>query len=929
MKKLFLIDAYALIFRSYYAFMRRPITNSKGFETSAIYGFTKSLLEILKKEKPSHLAVAFDVGASTFRHDLYPDYKANRQATPEVIKLSSPIIKDIVRAMNIPVLELQGYEADDVIGTIAKKAETEGFRVYMVTPDKDFGQLVTNNVFMYRPKRSGNENEVIGIPEILAQYSIQQPTQVIDILALWGDASDNVPGVPGIGEKGASKLVGQYGSVEGVYEHLNELSGKLQTSLVDNKEQALLSKKLVTIHTDVPLGWSEKSLLVEEPDREKLKEIFAELEFYSFIKEMKLNVSENTPKVEDTLPKFEQGTLFGEQTLANTTQTIKPGKTVNDIEHTYHIAQTHDEIKTLVDNLLQQNAVCFDTETSGLDPLDSQPVGMSFAINPHEAWYIPLQTQHIDFKSIIKLTTPLFDCEKIIKIGQNIKYDILVLKNMGIELKGELLDTMLMHYVLDPEARHNMTYLSETYLGYSPIEIEELIGKKGAKQGNMANVNLNTIAEYAAEDADVTLQLKHKLYDALVENDMLELYRTIEAPLVYVLADMEATGVRIDAIGLHELRKTFTADLLKIENDIREIASEPQLNISSPKQLGVVLFEKLKIDDNVKLTKTKQYSTSEETLVALADKHPIINKILEYRSLKKLLSAYIESLPMLVNKRTGKIHTSFNQAVTSTGRLSSNNPNLQNIPVRDERGREIRKAFIPSDENHVLLSADYSQIELRLMAHMSDDPNLIEAFIENQDIHTATAAKVFHVPLDKVTKEQRNKAKTANFGIIYGISAFGLAQRLNIPRGEAKDLIDGYFASYPQVKTYIEKTIFDAQQRGYVSTLFGRKRWLRDINSGNAMVRGNAERNAINAPIQGTAADIIKIAMINIHRALKESNLTAKMILQVHDELVFDVPKNEVEAVRQLVINEMQNAASLKVPLIVECGIGNNWLEAH
>ena len=931
MKKLFLIDAYALIYRAYYAFLRRPMANSKGFDTSAIFGFTKSLLEVLKKENPSHIAVAFDCGVSTFRHDLYPKYKANRQETPETIKLSSPIIKDIVRAMNIPVLEMPGYEADDVIGTLAKKAEAEGYKVYMVTPDKDFGQIVSDNIFMYKPKRMGDGTEILGIEEICEQYNIHEPKQVIDILALWGDASDNVPGVPGIGEKGASKLIYQYGSVEGVYEHLNEIKGKLQIALAENKEQAGLSKILVTICTEVPVEWNEKSLIMEGPDKEKLKEIFTELEFFSFIKEMKLNVSDTMPISVQTASKSQpqQTSLFGDEVLAQTGQVAKSGKTIADIEHNYQLVDCDEAVNNLVELLLQQNEICFDTETSGLDPLENYVVGMSFAIKPFEAWYVPIPKEKYKAQQLIEKFRLIFESDKIVKIGQNIKYDILALKSFGIDVGGNLIDTMLIHYLLDPESRHNMTYLSETYLGYSPIEIEELIGKKGAKQGSMANVDPNMICEYAAEDADVTIQLKAKLYDSLIMNQMTDLYHKVEAPLITVLADMEAAGVRIDTKGLDELKKIFTEELLQIECEVREMAGEPDLNISSPKQLGVALFEKLKIDEKVKLTKTKQYSTSEETLVGLADKHPIINKILEYRSLKKLLSSYIESLPNLLSKRTGKIHTSFNQAVTSTGRLSSNNPNLQNIPIRDAKGREIRKAFIASDENHMLLSADYSQIELRLMAHMSEDPNLIAAFKQNQDIHTATAAKIFHVPINEVTKEQRNKAKTANFGIIYGISAFGLASRLNIPRGEAKDLIDGYFAGYPQVKSYIEKIIFNAQQSGYVSTLFGRKRWLRDINSGNATVRGNAERNAINAPIQGSAADIIKLAMINIQRELKIGGFASQMILQVHDELVFDVLKTELDAIKKLVIQEMQNAVILKVPLIVECGTGENWLEAH
>jgi DNA polymerase-1 len=929
MKKLFLIDAYSLIFRAHYAFIQRPITTSTGFDTSAIFGFTKSLQEILKKEQPSHIAIVFDPPAGSFRSRLYPEYKATRLETPEAIIAAIPVIKEIVKAYNIAIVEIEDYEADDVIGTIAKRGEKEGYTVFMVTPDKDYCQLVSDNVFIYKPKRMGNEVEILGREAICEQYSIQHPEQVIDILALWGDSVDNVPGAPGIGEKTAKKLIGDYGNVDEIYRHINDLKGKLKTSLEENEEQVRMSRKLVTIVTDVPCEWDDKVLEFKEANTGRLKELFTEYEFFSMIRGLSKKPVSQTVKTQKA---FGQLSLFSNNDATSEQQTsTRNHKTYENIEHTYNILTTDEEIASLITRLESATEFCFDTETTGLDPFDCRLVGMSFALDPHEAWYIPVYPNNLEkTQTLTDKFKPVFENSNIAKSGQNLKFDIEILKGLGIEVNGALYDSMLIHYLLNPDARHNMDYLSEIYLDYSPIAIETLIGKRGANQRTMDVVPLEKIGEYAAEDADISLQLRQKLFGILEKENMQTLYTEIEAPLIRVLADIEAAGVRVDIESLKELNSIYTKELDALEIEIKSLAEEPELNISSPKQLGIVLFEKLKIaGSNAKKTKTKQYSTDEETLISHKDKHPIVDKILEYRSLKKLLSAYIESLPSLINRRTGRIHTSFNQAVTTTGRLSSNNPNLQNIPIRDTKGREIRKAFIPSDDEHILLSADYSQIELRLMAHLSQDPGMIKAFKQNEDIHAATAAKIYHIDISQVSKEQRSKAKTANFGIIYGISAFGLSQRLNISRTEAKQLIDGYFTSYPKVKDYMETTIIEAQQTGYAKTIFGRRRYLRDINSGNSNIRGMAERNAINAPIQGTAADIIKVAMVRINKIFKEKKLKTTMILQVHDELVFDVYKPELDEVKQIVVNEMQNAAQLSVPLIVECGTGTNWLEAH
>ncbi|MDR2937562.1 MAG: DNA polymerase I [Prevotellaceae bacterium] len=934
MKKLFLLDAFALIYRAYYAFMKKPMANAQGLNTSAIFGFTKTILDIKKRENPTHLAVCFDPGGETFRHIMYPQYKANRSETPEVIQQSIPVIKEILQAFNIPVIVLPGFEADDVIGTLAKKAEQQGFVTYMMTPDKDYGQLVSDNILMFKPARWEKPDEKIGPREVCEQHGIQEPKQVIDLLALWGDVSDNVPGAPGIGEKTASKLISQYGNLEGVIEHVGELKGKMRESIEQNIPQLLRAKKLVTIDLNAPVELDEAAFEIKAPNKEALQALFKELEFHVFNRELFGALAPSQPAPKKTATHI-QGDLFNslmptENTAAATVESSSHLNTISDVEHIYHTAQSIDEVKKLCEMLMQQAQFCFDSETDSVEPIDADIVGLSFAVKPHEAWFVPLSSSENDFTQKVALLRAPLENASIAKIGQNIKFDYLALKRMGISLQGALHDTMLMHYLLEPDLRHNMNYLAETYLNYAPIPIEKLIGEKKNGQGKMSDVSIEKLTEYAAEDADVTIRLHEKLFAELKKEGLEKLYETVEAPLIYVLGDMEWEGVRIDSKGLAEYGKELADELQKLDSEIREMAGEPALNVFSPKQLGEVLFDKLKISDNARTTgKTKQYSTSEETLAALRDKHPIVEKILELRGLKKLLSSYVETLPTLVNARTGHIHTSFNQAVTSTGRLSSNNPNLQNIPIRDERGREIRKAFIPSDENHTLLSADYSQVELRLMAHLSQDPHLVEAFLKNEDIHASTAAKIFHVSIDEVTKEQRRRAKTANFGIIYGISSYGLAQRLNIPRGEARTLIEGYFATYPKVREYMDSAIDDARGKGFVQTICGRKRMLPDINSRNAMVRSFAERNAINAPIQGSAADIIKLAMIKIHARLQKENFKSRMILQVHDELVVDVCKPELEEVQKLVVREMELAYRLMVPLIAEAGTGKNWLEAH
>lgn len=922
--------------------------NAEGMNTSAIFGFVKYINDIIRREQPDCLGVAFDPPGGNFRHDLYPEYKANRSETPEEIIASVPYIKRVLEAMRIPILEIAGFEADDVIGTLSREAAEQGYRVYMVTPDKDYGQLIRPEVYIYKQRKGGSDGvEIIGCDQIHEHYGIDNPKQVIDILALWGDASDNIPGVPGIGEKSAIKLVCQYGPVEQLLEHIDQLSGKQRENIAAHSDQILLAKRLATIEQHVPIAFEPEKLILESPDKPQLIEIYKELGFRSFIRELQQDVPANS----ETVPVISEPTLFssptekkpGKQPAApdlfssletGTQQSPEQGTlfstplfdTAETLPHTYRTVETQADLEALCGKLENVSEFCFDTETTGFDIFNDRLVGISIAIVPHEAWYIPCRPDNT--KQIIDTLRPVFENEAIAKIGQNIKFDLMVLRHAGLDVRGRLYDTMIIHYLLDPESRHGMDHLAATFLNYTPIPIEELIGK-GTRQITMDRVPVEKVAVYAAEDADVTLRLKLHLWPLLEQAGLDTLYRTIEEPLIRVLADIEMTGVKIDTEVLAASGRTLSARAIELENSIREMCGDPSLNINSARQLGEALFNRLKIDPNPKKTKTKQFRTDEEYLQMLTDRHPVVGAILEYRGIKKLLSTYIEALPQLINPSTGRIHTSFNQAVTATGRLSSTNPNLQNIPVRDEQGREIRKAFVASDDDHLLLSADYSQVELRLMAHLSGDPNLLDAFAHDADIHTATAAKIYAIPAEKVSREQRRRAKTANFGIIYGISAFGLAQRLNIPRTEAKMIIDSYFATYPGVKQYMDRAIAQAHETGYVTTLFGRKRMLPNIQSGNAVVRGLAERNAINAPIQGSAADIMKLAMIAVHRELSERGLKSKMILQVHDELVIDLLKSEEAEVREIVVRCMEHAAQLHVKLIAECGVGKNWVEAH
>lgn len=922
---LFLLDAYALIFRAYYAFINSRMVNSKGVNTATIYGFTATLEDVLRSQKPTHIAVVFDPSGPTFRNELYKEYKANRLETPEGIKTAVPWIKRIIEAWGIPVIEVPGFEADDVIGTLARKAEAKGYLTYMMTPDKDYTQLVTGRTLIYKPGRAGNDAEVIGVEEVKKRFGVDDPSQVKDILALWGDSSDNVPGAPGIGEKGAIKLVSEYKSIENLYKNVEQLKEKTKLILLNNKQLIELSKTLVTIVCDVPVEFNEQSLEMNVADFNKIKELYQELEFRSLLNRI---MRETGPQGGKEAVKKSGGvtqpSLFGEPPAAGATPVITGMDTAATVAHQYRLVDTPEKVQELVHILERQGEICFDTETSSLDVHNTEMVGMSFSIKAHEAWFVYL-VGHNDLLGIFR---PVLENPSIAKTGQNIKFDMEVLAHHGVHVCSTLFDTMVAHYLIQPEERHNMDYLAEKYLRYMPIPITDLIGEKGKRQRSMKDVDPQRLTEYAAEDADITWQLKQVLQEEMEQAGLTSLFNRIEMPLVNVLAGMECTGVKIDTGALQEYARVLNSEMHKEEQEIYRLAGEP-FNISSPKQLGEILFEKLKITDTAKKTKTKQYATSEEVLTDLSDRHPIVPLILDYRSYKKLLSTYIEALPELINPRTGKIHTSFNQTIVATGRLSSTNPNLQNIPVRDERGREIRKAFVPSDPAGCLLSADYSQIELRLMAHISEDPAMIEAFLNGEDIHTATAAKIYGIPLNEVSREMRSKAKTANFGIIYGISAFGLSQRLRIPRAEADELIKGYFRTFPGVRRYMNDIIMSARDRGYVETLFGRRRYLPDITSHNANVRGMAERNAINAPIQGSAADIIKIAMINIYRRMQEEKLASFMVLQVHDELVFDVAPGETEKVSQIVKKEMENATSLRVPLTVDIGVGANWLEAH
>ena len=923
MEKLFLLDAYALIYRAYYAFIKNPRINSKGFNTSAIMGFVNTLEDVLKKEQPTHIGIAFDPAGPTFRHEAYQQYKAQREETPEVIRLSVPIIKDIIRAYRIPILEVSGYEADDVIGTLATEAGRQGIRTYMMTPDKDYGQLVSDNVFMYRPKYGDKEFEVMGVEEVKAKFDIQSPAQVIDMLGLMGDTADNIPGCPGVGEKTAQKLIAQFGSIENLLDHTGELKGAIKTKVETNREQILFSKFLATIKTDVPIALDMDGLKREEPDKDELKRIFEDLEFRSLLERVlgtEKKMAASSPSV--------QGDLFGFFTPESTEASENSNLTkLDNLVFDYQLIDTEEKEDQLLQNILTQPILSLDTETTGTDPIRAELVGMSFSYTENQAFYVPVPADRTEAQRIVDKFKPVFENPQTLKVGQNIKYDMLVLANYGVEIQGPMFDTMIAHYVLQPELHHGMDYLAEIYLHYETIKIEELIGPKGKNQKNMRDLDPANIYRYACEDADVTLKLKNVLEKELKQNDAEALFRDIEMPLVPVLAYMERNGVRIDTEALKETSRHFTARMNQIEEEVHRLAGV-EFNIASPKQVGEVLFDRLKIVDKPKKTKTGQYVTSEEVLESLKGKHEIVEKILEHRGLKKLLGTYIDALPQLINPETGHIHTSFNQTVTATGRLSSSNPNLQNIPVRNEDGKEIRKAFIP-DEGCEFFSADYSQIELRIMAHLSGDPHMIEAFRANQDIHAATAAKIYKEKLEDVTREQRSKAKTANFGIIYGISVFGLAERLNIDRKEAKELIDGYFENYPHVKEYMDSSIQAARQKGYIETVFRRRRYLPDINSRNAVVRGYAERNAINAPIQGSAADIIKVAMIRIYRRFREENLRSKMILQVHDELNFSVVPEEKEKVQQIVIAEMESAYKMKVPLLADCGWGKNWLEAH
>ena len=936
MKKLFLLDGMALIYRAHFALSKTPRFTSSGFNTSAVMGFTNTLLDVLKKEKPTHMAVVFDTDAPTERHTDFADYKAHREAMPEDLSKALPYIFKVVLGFNIPLITSDGYEADDIIGTLAKKAEQKGYQVYCMTPDKDFAQLVSDNIRIYKPARMGNDMEILGVKEVLAKWEIERPEQVIDILGLWGDAVDNIPGIPGIGEKTAKALIKQYGSMENIIAHSHELKGKQRENVENFAEQGLLSKKLATILLNVPVELDEAGLEMCAPSKDLLEPLFAELEFRTLGRRVfgdDFSITE-TRAVSVQTDLFGNPVAGGRTTLTVETQDIyeapaqPEAKDINSVPHEYILADTFEKRAELIAELKAQKSICFDTETTGTDANHCELVGLSFAIKHNHGWYVPVPVDEEETKKIVAEFKPVFEDAGISKIGQNLKFDILMLKWYDVEIKGDLFDTMMAHYVIDPDTRHNMDILSENYLNYKPVSITELIGPKGKNQGNMRDVELEKIKEYAAEDADVTLQLKDIFEPKIKEVGAEKLLHEIENPLIYVLADVEHEGVRIDHDTLREFSKELETDIAKLEKVVFEKAGV-RFNIASPKQLGEVLFEKLMLDPKAKKTKTGQYQTGEDVLLSLAAKSDIVRDILDFRQLQKLKSTYVDALPTMVNPKTGRIHTSYNQAVAATGRLSSNNPNLQNIPIRTERGREVRKAFIPRDANHSIVSADYSQIELRIIAEISKDPNMRQAFIDNIDIHTATAAKVYGVALEDVDSTQRRNAKAVNFGIIYGQSAFGLSQNLGIPRKEAADIIENYFAQYPGIKQYMADTMNFARENGYVTTLMGRRRYLRDINSANQTVRGFAERNAINAPIQGSAADMIKIAMINIHRELKVLKLDARMTMQVHDELVFDVPNHEIEIVKPIILENMKNAIKTEVPIMVEIGTGLNWLEAH
>ena len=948
MDKLFLLDAYALIFRAYYAMIRSPRYNSKGMNTSAVFGFVNTLDEVLKKENPTHIGIAFDPAGPTFRHEIFPQYKAQREETPEDIRKAVPYIKEIIRAYRIPILEVKGFEADDVIGTLSKKADEKGVFCYMMTPDKDYAQLVSDRVSIYRPRLGDKADEILTPEKVCQKYGLSYPTQMIDLLGLMGDASDNIPGCPGVGEKTAQKLIEQFGSIEGLLARTDELKGALKVKVTENVEQIRLSRFLATIKRDVPIELNMEELKREEPDFDKLKEIYAELEFRSLLSKMEGSHTEEKVRSEKQGSLFDapgntpqQGDLFGNpvstpQMASEASKITGNGPSdgffsnlsgLESRKHRYHLADTKEKRTEILQLFGSVESFAFDTETDNVNAIDAHLVGMSFSKQEDEAWYVPVPADEAEARAVVGEFAPLLHNPHTLKIGQNIKYDYMVMQNYGVEICGPLFDTMIAHYLLQPELRHNMDFMAEVYLNYRTIHIEELIGERGKGQLNMRDLSPALICDYACEDADVTLKLKHVLEKELKKQGVEELFYTVEMPLVRVLATMERNGARVDTEALKETSRHFTERMLQLEDEIHSLAGM-DFNIASPKQVGEVLFERMKIMEKPKKTKTGQYVTTEEVLESLRSRNPIVEKILAHRGLKKLIGTYVEPLPALINPRTGHIHTSFNQTVTATGRLSSSNPNLQNIPVRDDDGKEIRKAFIP-DEGCLFFSADYSQIELRIMAHLSGDKNLIEAFLEGEDIHAATAAKVFKKPLGEVTREERSKAKTANFGIIYGISVFGLAERMGVSRGEAKELIDNYFITYPNVRRYMDESIALAREKGYVETLFHRKRYLPDINSHNANVRGYAERNAINAPIQGSAADIIKVAMNKIYERFQAEGIRSKMILQVHDELNFSVFPEEKERVQQIVIEAMENAVHLRVPLTADCGWGENWLQAH
>lgn len=930
MKKLFLLDGMALIYRAYFALSKTPRLTSNGLNTGAIMGFTNTLLEVLKNQKPSHIAVVFDTEAPTNRHLEFESYKAHREKMPEDLSASIPYIFKLIEGFNIPIITMDGYEADDIIGTLAKEGEQNGFTVYCMTPDKDFAQLVSDNIFIYKPARMGNGAETIGVPEVLAKWEISNVLQVIDILGLWGDAVDNIPGIPGIGEKTAKKLVQDFGSVEGIIANSDKLKGKMKENVENFAEQGLLSKRLATIQLDVPIAFDEKSLELEMPNREVLEPLFAELEFRTLGKRVfgeDFSVADNGRSSSGQMDLF-SAPPTAEISLSQEEPTITASNNIENTPHEYTLVDTIAAQKELAQLLSAQKSICFDTESTGIDALIADIVGLSFAFEIGKAYYVPTPPSREEALQIVEIFKPVLENEQIEKIGQNLKYDILLLSRYGVQVKGELFDTMLAHYLIDPDTRHGMDILAENYLSYIPVSITKLIGEKGKKQGNMRDVEISLVKEYASEDADITLQLKEKFKPLLAETSTLELAQQVEFPLVYVLSEIEKNGVKVDIDVLSLFSKTLETDIKTLESTIYE-KTGANFNIASPKQLGEILFDKLQLDPKAKKTKTGQYKTGEDVLLALAHKSDIVQDILDFRQLQKLKSTYVDALPSLINPHTGLIHTSYNQAVAATGRLSSTNPNLQNIPIRTERGREVRKAFIPRAEGHVILSADYSQIELRLMAELSQDKNMLEAFQLGHDIHRATAARVYGVELEEVTSEQRRNAKAVNFGIIYGQSAFGLSQSLGIPRKEAAEIIEQYFDQYSGIKTYMSEAIQSAKENGFVETILKRRRYLRDINSANMTVRGFAERNAINAPIQGSAADLIKVAMIKIQEDIQAKGLQGKMIMQVHDELVFDVPLQEVETFKTLIENRMKTAIELQVPIEVEVGQGNNWLEAH